>query len=58
VEVAREKIDQYTKRDDIGEKEHCTKESLKFAASTLVEQALTKRSMDNITAMIVSWKFT
>lgn len=32
-----------------------TKEALRFAADALVESALQKRSMDNITAMVISW---
>uniref|UniRef100_K3WZA9 PPM-type phosphatase domain-containing protein n=1 Tax=Globisporangium ultimum (strain ATCC 200006 / CBS 805.95 / DAOM BR144) TaxID=431595 RepID=K3WZA9_GLOUD len=32
-----------------------TKEALQFAADALVESALQKRSMDNITAMVISW---
>lgn len=32
-----------------------TKEALRFAADALVETALQRRSMDNITAMVISW---
>ncbi|KAG7389471.1 Protein phosphatase 1L [Phytophthora pseudosyringae] len=35
--------------------EDVTKESLQFAANALVEAALLKRSMDNITAMVISF---
>lgn len=32
-----------------------SKEALRFAADALVEKALLKRSMDNITAMVIAW---
>lgn len=35
-----------------------TKEALRFAADALVETALQRRSMDNITAMVISWTTT
>jgi len=53
--IVRAKVAEYHWSEQPTSTEDVTKESLQFAANALVEAALLKRSMDNITAMVVSF---
>lgn len=53
-QLVRQKVEQF-KESAPTASGATTKEALQFAADALVESALKKRSMDNITAMVISW---
>lgn len=55
VRLARAKVAEFDADDDDGDSSSPSSESLRYAASALIKDALNKRSMDNITAMVVSW---
>ncbi|KAG1692810.1 hypothetical protein DVH05_024426 [Phytophthora capsici] len=54
VKIVRAKVAEYHWSEDTSSAD-VTKEALQFAANALVEAALLKRSMDNITAMVMSF---
>ncbi|EEY53201.1 protein phosphatase 2C, putative [Phytophthora infestans T30-4] len=53
--IVRAKVAEFHWSEEPTSSEDVTKEALQFAANALVEAALLKRSMDNITAMIISF---
>ncbi|OWZ19411.1 Protein phosphatase 2C [Phytophthora megakarya] len=53
--IVRAKVSEFHWSEEPTTSEDVTKEALQFAANALVEAALLKRSMDNITAMVVSF---
>lgn len=55
VRLARAKVAEFDAGGEAGEAAGPSAEALRFAAGALIEDALGKRSMDNITAMVVSW---
>lgn len=54
-QIVKEKIAEFKDSAPTPSGSTTTKEALRFAADALVESALQKRSMDNITAMVISW---
>lgn len=58
-DLVRDKVAEFQdEEDDMEDGGGRKKEALAFAAAALVEDALEKRSMDNITAMVLSWTTT
>ncbi|KAF1774395.1 Protein phosphatase 2C family [Phytophthora cactorum] len=53
--IVRAKVTEFHWSEEPTSSEDVTKEALQFAANALVEAALLKRSMDNITAMVISF---
>lgn len=53
--IVRAKVAEYQWSEAPTPEADVTKEALQFAANALVESALLKRSMDNITAMVISF---
>lgn len=53
--IVRSKVAEFHWAEEPTSAEDVTKEALQFAANALVEAALLKRSMDNITAMVISF---
>ncbi|KAL3666137.1 hypothetical protein V7S43_008926 [Phytophthora oleae] len=53
--IVRAKVAEFHWSEEPTSSEDVTKEALQFAANALVEAALLKRSMDNITAMVMSF---
>ncbi|GMF23541.1 unnamed protein product [Phytophthora lilii] len=53
--IVRAKVAEFHWSEEPTSFEDVTKEALQFAANALVEAALLKRSMDNITAMVISF---
>ncbi|POM73265.1 Protein phosphatase 2C [Phytophthora palmivora] len=53
--IVRAKVTEFQWSEEPTNSEDVTKEALQFAANALVEAALLKRSMDNITAMVISF---
>ncbi|CAI5734040.1 unnamed protein product [Hyaloperonospora brassicae] len=53
--IVRTKVAEYHWSEERTSPDNVKKEALQFAADALVEAALLKRSMDNITAMVVSF---
>ncbi|ETP29827.1 hypothetical protein, variant [Phytophthora nicotianae P10297] len=53
--IVRAKVAEFHWSEEPTSSEDVTKEALQFAANALVEAALLKRSMDNITAMVISF---
>ncbi|KAG6578132.1 Protein phosphatase 2C [Phytophthora cinnamomi] len=53
--IVRSKVAEFHWEEEPTSAEDVTKEALQFAANALVEAALLKRSMDNITAMVISF---